>query len=222
MLPKPSKQQLQNFIEELGQIELSGAFNQYGRGAHNATRRQNLLLYFMEMAERSPKVLLLGEAPGYQGMRLTGIPFTSEHQMLAGIEHFDLMGESKGYRKTAEFEKVYKEPTGTIMWSTLSELNFLPLLWGTFPFHPYKPGNPLSNRAPAAKEVGLGIDIFQRLMELFAIEKVIAVGNVAAATLANVGIEAPKVRHPSHGGKLEFETGLRSFLGFKQQSKEFA
>ena len=47
-------------------------------------RRNNLSLYLHELLSRQTKILLLGEAPGYQGCRLTGIPFTSEHILVNG------------------------------------------------------------------------------------------------------------------------------------------
>ncbi len=43
----------------------------------NAQRRRNLGIYLQEMLDRAPKVLLVGEAPGFRGMRITGVPFTN-------------------------------------------------------------------------------------------------------------------------------------------------
>src|SRR5688572_14354083 len=183
---------INRFIDSLARIKAEGpAYNPYQLGVPaNEVRRENLRLYFYEMLEREPKVMLLGEAPGYQGCRLSGLPFTSEFQLLTGIEKFGLLGAEKGYRKTDEFERIYKEPTGTVMWGTLSELNFLPLLWATFPFHPHKPDNPQSNRAPTRQEIEFGKDIFQDLMKIFGIKKIVAVGNVAHGALTQIGIEA--------------------------------
>lgn len=43
----------------------------------NAVRRRNLARYLEQVGERSPSVLLVGEAPRYRGMRITGVPFTN-------------------------------------------------------------------------------------------------------------------------------------------------
>lgn len=44
--------------------------------------RKNLLRYLTEMSKRKPSVLLVGEAPGKDGCAISGIPFTSEYQLL--------------------------------------------------------------------------------------------------------------------------------------------
>ncbi|MBI2984418.1 MAG: uracil-DNA glycosylase [Candidatus Kerfeldbacteria bacterium] len=206
------------FLDRLARVP-SGRnfFNQYAAGnKHNVIRRRNLQLYFGEVERFSPKTLLLGEAPGYQGSRLTGVPFMSEDILLSGVQPLSMFGQKKGYRKTKEFTRVHKEPTATIVWSTLAQFRFVPLLWSAFPFHPFQPGRVQSNRAPNQREVELGKDFFQELMDIFRIKNVVAVGNVAHQTLAAVGMETVKLRHPSHGGKTEFVRGLARL---RQQSK---
>jgi hypothetical protein len=49
-------------------------------------------------------------------------------------------------------------------------------------------------------------------MELFGIKSVVAVGNVAHRSLLGSGVNAPKVRHPSHGGRSGFKQGLQELL----------
>ena len=51
-------------------------------------RRENLKLYLEKMKKLNPSFLLLGEAPGYKGCRLTGIPFSSE-KILATNDFFN-------------------------------------------------------------------------------------------------------------------------------------
>lgn len=204
-------QQLRRFINRLANLPATpNAFNPWGRAdSHNAIRRKNLELYFLEVAERKPKYLLLGEAPGYQGCRLSGIPFMSEDIVLRGIPELDMFGRAKGYRKTTEFERIHKEPSATIVWSAFSQHSFVPLLWASFPFHPHQPGHPRSNRAPTKTEVELGQKIFQELAEIFRIKTIVAVGNVAHQSLSAIGISADKIRHPSHGGKNDFVRGIQ-------------
>ena len=56
----------------------------------NQLRRHNLTRYLSAMEQSRPTLLLVGEAPGYRGCRLTGIPFTSSHtlvqEMVPGFE----------------------------------------------------------------------------------------------------------------------------------------
>ncbi len=179
-------------------------------------QRHNLERYLEQMLLMRPRVLLVGEAPGYNGCRLTGIPFTSEDIVFQGVCKGRLFGE--GYR--AQNLKPKKEQTATAMWSVLEGCSALPLLWNAFPFHPHKKDDPFSNRKPTSTELKLGAHYLSWLIELFAIQKVIAVGNVADDILGRMGIEHEKVRHPSYGGKVEFreqlESKLQYFRGFDQ------
>jgi len=175
---------------------------------YGAIRRNNLRLFFEQLLERGVDTMLVGEAPGYQGCRRTGIGFTSEPQLIGGIPDLELFGEERGYRLTGEFPTMRKEPSATIVWGELARHRFTPVIWSAFPFHPHKPGNPLSNRAPKRAEIEFGRGIVLDLMEAFQIERVFAVGNVGHASLAAAGIDAPKVRHPSQGGKNDFVAGI--------------
>lgn len=200
-----------HFIAALAQTDVPGdAFNLYAQGNEaNAIRRENLRLYLEQMATFGPRLLLVGEAPGYQGCRLTGIPFTSEHIMLGGVDGLDLFGAARGYRKTNEVERIKKEPSATVVWGAIPAIRPLPLLWAAYPFHPHRPGHPWSNRAPRAEELRLGERFLTDILSLFSIETVVAVGNSAAKSLTRLGIEHVKVRHPSQGGKQDFVAGLQ-------------
>jgi uracil-DNA glycosylase len=98
------------------------------------------------------------------------------------------------------------------MWDVLAELRFLPLLWSACPWHTHIPGKPRSNRTPTAADARLGTPFWQSLAELFGIDSVVAVGNVAHRSLLFSGVDAPKVRHPSHGGRAGFKRGLEELL----------
>ena len=178
----------------------------------NAKRRRNLGLYLQEMLDRSPKVLLVGEAPGFRGMRITGVPFTNRTMFEGPANHFGLFGPGKGYELPTEAEGVASEPTATVMWQVLAELEFLPVLWSACPWHTHVPGRPLSNRTPTAPEAALGTPFWQALTELFPIETVVAVGNVAHRSLQRSGLDVPKIRHPAHGGRSGFKRGLEEQL----------
>jgi uracil-DNA glycosylase len=202
---------IEDFVGNLAAIpSTETAFNPwFAPSDPGGIRARNLSLYLHDLQRREAKVLLLGEAPGYQGCRLSGIPFTSEHLLLTGVPALAMLGEEHGYRRSTTEGKPSKEPSGTIVWQTLARYNFLPLLWPAFPFHPHKPGNPRSNRPPTAAEVRFGRPFWEEIIEVMGIERIVAVGNVAHASLSAAGIESVKIRHPSQGGKPQFVEGIR-------------
>lgn len=159
-----------------------------------------------------PKMLLAGEAPSHRGGRRTGIAFVSETLMLAGIpircEPHRVMGSERGYRKATAGSELSTEASATIVWSTIRDIEPLPILWNAFPFHPFRHEEPDSNRMPSAAELAIGERFLEWIIEMFRIERVVAVGNHAAASLARIGIEHDKVRHPSQGGKPQFVAGM--------------
>ncbi len=178
----------------------------------NAVRRRNLELYLLEMAERSPRVLLVGEAPSYRGMRITGVPFTNRTILRNGVTELGLFGQGKGYTIPVGFPLVAAEPTASVMWQTLVELEFVPLLWSAYPLHTHRPGNLLSNRAPSSAEIAIGRPYWQSLADIFSITSIVAVGNAGYRSVLPITPTVPKVRHPAHGGKIEFRRGLQELL----------
>ena len=64
------------FVERLAAARIGGTFNQY---AESRLRRERLARYLRD--RRRARLLLVGEAPGYRGARVSGIPFTSERQL---------------------------------------------------------------------------------------------------------------------------------------------
>lgn len=208
--------QIDLLIRDLSLAQLPGdAFNQYAPGdVNSAIRRDNLRLYLLAMAARRPKTLLVMEAPGYRGCRLTGVPVTSRKVLLEGLPGLSFFGREAGFRDVADagFERVYGEHSATIVWSTLASLGALPLIWNTFPFHPHRAGRPDSNRRPRAKETALGAEFLRSILAIWDFKQVIAVGNVAYTTLRDFNLDCRKVRHPAHGGKNDFVAGLTALL----------
>jgi uracil-DNA glycosylase family 4 len=167
-------------------------YNFYAGSDGAARQRRERLRRYLHARWAAP-VVLVGEAAGYQGARLSGIPFTSEHQLLGHGQ---------------------KEPAATVVHRVLGALGVEAdvVLWNAVPFHPHRPGQPQSNRPPTTTEV-LGCRAF--LEAVCRGRRVIAVGRVAAAAIrqANPGIQdAPYLRHPSHGGARQFADGLERLL----------
>ncbi|GMU74310.1 MAG: hypothetical protein AMXMBFR44_5070 [Candidatus Campbellbacteria bacterium] len=202
------EKQINQFIEDLARHPLTPNVKNpwdYSR-SENEIRRKNLLGYFKKMYELKPKILLVGEAPGYRGCGRVGMPFSSEklvlsHSFFAEKDVFDI--ENK--------EAPIAEASASIVWKTFDTLDFYPLMWATYPYHPHKPGNGLTNRAPKPDEIKIGRQFITRLIDIYGIQKVVAVGRVAEGTLKELNIEAPAVRHPSHGGATLFAQGLADY-----------
>lgn len=217
-MPASMLEQIDQYIAELAAIQPEGddVFNQFQntQDPNNTIRRANFRLYLQEMTQRQTDTMIVMEAPGYRGSRLTGVPVTSRKVLLEGVPGLKMFGEERGYQNVADdgFENVYGEQSATIVWGTLANLGKLPLIWNTFPFHPRKAGNPRSNRKPRKAETELGKKFFLGLREIFMPQKIIAIGNVAHDTLADLGINCAKVRHPAQGGKNDFVAGLTKLL----------
>jgi len=167
-----------------------------------AGRRERLRLH---LSAPAPRLLLVGEAPGYQGTRVTGSPFTSEALLLEdGVPRIGKLAARLTSRRLP-----WREPSSTIVWRALRELGLTEhtLLWGAFPWHPHGE-NPLSNRPPNEAEKAVGVVFLRQLVDALPGVTVVAVGNVAADALRRIGVDAEKIRHPSNGGAVAFRAGL--------------
>lgn len=84
------------YVRRLSRVDAGpSAFNPFaGRSGGARIRRRNLELYLSAMRARAPHTLLLGEAPGYRGMRITGVPFTNRTILTSGTAAFGLFGAS--------------------------------------------------------------------------------------------------------------------------------
>ncbi len=161
----------------LAAARIGETFNQYAAFPH---LRERLARYLDERSDS--RILLVGEAAGYRGARVSGIAFTSERQ---------LTGSGPA------------EATATIVHRTLAELGIEKdvVLWNVVPTHP---GTETTNRLPTRAEIAAGLEFAHELARK---RRVIAVGRVAERVL-----DAPYVRHPSHGGAAAFRETLRACL----------
>ena len=174
---------MEEFIERLTRARIGTTFNFYRDGLGAAKRCERLLAYLEARAEAP--VLLVGEAAGHRGARVSGIPFTSERQ---------LTGTGPA------------EATATIVRRALAELGVEEetLCWNVVPTHPHLPGKPDTNRRPTREEVAASSPF---LAELARGRRVVAVGRLAERSLG-----PPAVRHPSRGGAAAFRMALAKLL----------
>lgn len=159
----------------------------------------------------TPELILCGEAPGFQGARVTGVAFTSERLLLENaIPRVDKVPGRLAHR-----HRPYSEPSATVVWRELVRLGHTEntILWNALQLHPYEPGNPLSNRTPSPTELLDGLAAIQILREEFPRARWIAVGGKATKALLATGIPFSAVRHPSRGGVRLFCEGLERLIG---------
>jgi uracil-DNA glycosylase len=168
-----------------------------------AIRRKNLRNYLQYFLNNPPRLIILGEAPGYRGCRFSGMVFTSEFTLL---NHSFFSGGA--FARSSCKPKPWKEASASIVWETLDKLGEPALLWATLPFHPHRLGEPLSNRTPTRAEQLAGFEFFIQLRKIFPEPKIVAAGRIASNSLTGANIPHFPVRHPSHGGKMEFQSGV--------------
>jgi uracil-DNA glycosylase len=167
-------------MEELVAARIGSTYNFYRDGDRAGLLRARLERYLDEHTTAS--VLLVAEAPGYRGTRISGVPLTSERQ---------LTGAGPA------------EATATIVHRVLAKLDADDdlLLWNVVPTHP---GDARSNRSPTRLEVQGGLPFTRALARG---RRVVPVGKIAHAALGGT-----YVRHPSHGGGAQFGQTLRDLL----------
>ncbi|MBW3592801.1 MAG: uracil-DNA glycosylase [Actinobacteria bacterium] len=171
------------FVAALARAEIGSTFNFYAEVEGGELRRERLRTYLAARADAP--YLLVGEAAGYRGARVSGLAFTSERQ---------LTGSGAA------------EATATIVHEGLAALGISEstLLWNVVPTHPHEPRLPQTNRRPTRVEIDAARPFLE---ELARGRRVIPVGRVAERALGVAGL-----RHPSHGGARAFFDGLRTIL----------
>jgi uracil-DNA glycosylase len=164
-------------VVALAAARIGATFNQYA----DSPLRCGRLAAYLEARADAP-LLLVGEAAGYRGARVSGIPFTSERQLTGGDP---------------------AEASATIVHRVLAELGLADdvLLWNVVPTHP---GTERSNRRPTRVEVDASRPFLAALAQG---RRIVAVGRLAQAATG-----APYVRHPSHGGAVEFRSALERLV----------
>lgn len=199
---------IDGLLADLARARIGTTFNQFRESGPDdlpgapGIRLANLRRYLEERA--GAEVVAIGEAAGYQGMRWSGIAFTSE---------FDLDCWGAPYRRTSTRHRLWREPSGTIVHRLLREhqAERRVILWNTVPTHPHDRANPLSNRRPSGPEVEAGLSFTRRLLEALGRERVVvAIGKVAALALGELAWK--QVRHPANAGAARFRREMGAIL----------
>jgi len=133
--------------------------------------------------------LLVGEAPGWRGARVSGLPFTSERQ---------LTGTGPA------------EATATIVQDALAELELDALCWNVVPTHP---GTARSNRRPTGAEVSASRPFLEELSRQ---RRVVAVGRLAERVTGAPYVRHPSYGGAAafRAGLLRFRPGGRPSSAF--------
>jgi len=158
-----------------------------------------------------PQLLLIGEAPGYQGCRYSGLAFTSERLLME--QAIPRMEGLDGERITAR-QKPWSEPSATIVWKALFEhgLARSTILFNAVPWHPEGKRGVHSNRTPTTEEKQHGVQYLKSLLDIYPGVPVAALGNTASETLSSLGVHHTKLRHPANGGATKFRQGLSALI----------
>lgn len=198
------------FVEALAALSFNNVFNPYAdlclkhdRPNAPAIRRRNLTCMLEAAEVIGTDSIWLGRDLGYRGGRRTGLALTDEvHLAVLGKAFGDVAVER------ATVTAPVAERTAQEIWRMIRRLPTPPFLWNAFPFHPYEPGDPMTNRCHTAREARLVEDILATLLAWFRPRRVIALGNDAQRALQRMGWDATYVRHPSYGGQAAFIAGI--------------
>jgi hypothetical protein len=156
------------------------------------------------------RIVLIGEAAGYQGCKVSGIPFTSERLVLEG----KIPRVTASTARLSSRPRPWSEPSATTVWGTLHELGIAEhtVLWNAFAWHPHQTNDPHTNRTPTPTERTAALPILIAALALFPRAQVFAVGRQAQFALEQLNILATPLRHPSMGGATRFRQELRAAL----------
>lgn len=203
------------FIQQLSEYHLPNTFNPWRDTCPEELSENGCLdrreRCIQHLTNPLASLVIVGEAPGYQGCRYSGVAFTSERLLLEGV--IPRMPALQGKRITSR-PRPWSEPSATIVWGALHEQNIAEstVLHNAFPFHPEGGRGIHSNRTPTEKERQVGLVLLEVFLEMYSGVQVAALGNTASKSLTEVGVSHTKLRHPANGGATKFRQGLRDLL----------
>ena len=204
-----------SFVDALAEVRMPSVFNPYSDrcAVYDHTdaaerRKRNLKTFIEASLDRRVDTIWIARDLGYRGGRRTGIPLTDE-------VHLDRIGHLLGgvTLERATHGQEFKERTATIVWKVLAQIGQPVVLWNVFPFHPYDPESPLSNRGHTSAERKATSGFLPTLIEMVRPKQLVAIGREAQQVLDQLDLHVVSVRHPSYGGQRDFMTGLFNLYG---------
>lgn len=205
----------QAFVDSLAALSFENVFNPYAdccpehdRPDAPDIRRRNLVRLLDAAQTLGVDSVWLGRDLGYRGGRRTGLALTDE-------PHLSALGKAFGnvVIEQATATAPVAERTAHEIWRIIRWLPSPPFLWNAFPFHPYEPGKPMTNRCHTTREGRLVEDVLTSLLAWFRPQRVIALGNDAHRALVRMRADTILVRHPSYGGQAAFTAGISKAYG---------
>jgi uracil-DNA glycosylase len=208
---------IDEFVTFVAELKFDDAFNPYSdtcadfdRPDAAAIRRGNLAKVLEAALATGVESIWIARDLGYRGGRRTGLALTDEAHLNA---HARLLGAENLRRST--LGPATAERTATVIWRMLIEIGKPIFLWNVFPLHPHEPGRPMTNRSHTRYERHACRHVMVALLDLLAPQSVLAIGRDAEAAMADLGIAAKRVRHPSYGGQPEFIAGVCEHYGLQ-------
>lgn len=175
-------------------------------------RRENLKAYLGSYTAM-PDVLVVGESAGQWAARFSGVPFTSERQLVGGELPFEGRQSSRDDPAVSAGKRPpYAAGSPTVFWRTM--LAYYPkfLGWEAVPFYPHIAGTTLKKRGPSDDDLTRFLPVTKQVIEVVTSTHLVAVGERAASALDQLGVEFVTVHHTAHDGKGEFASGMKAFF----------
>jgi hypothetical protein len=211
----------ETFVNDLATLKFAHVFNPYSdccpdhdRPDAAAIRRRNLVSILAAAEMIGTDSIWFGRDLGYRGGRRTGLALTDELHLAALGKAFGNARIERATRTEPVAERTARE-----IWKMIKRVPVAPFLWNAFPFHPYEPGDPMTNRCHTAREARMVDDLLGALLTWLRPARIVALGNDAHRALARMGHEAICIRHPSYGGQAAFIAGISDAYGLSRATE---
>jgi hypothetical protein len=209
-----------DFVSLVAALKFENAFNPYvdlcsefDKPNAPELRRSNLERVFHAALDTRVDTIWIARDLGYRGGRRTGLALTDEAHLEA---HASLYRIDSLARSTNG--PVVAERTAKVIWDMLFRIGQPVFLWNVFPLHPHEADSPLTNRCHTRAERLACRHIMLSLIQLLRPNSVLTIGRDAEQALADLGVGAKCVRHPSYGGQSEFIDGVSAHYGLNRDN----